>query len=237
RRPRRRGCARGSPLCAALVERQRRRHDRVRRRLLRAQQRCRSTRRAAGRGRARWQPRRGGDDPAPVQRERRHRTGIRHDREDRHLMAVLVTGGCGYTGTRLTQALLARTNQDVVVVDTAWFGNYLTPHPRLTVRTGDVRAAETIDLTGVDTLFHPAGIPNGPAVDLNRVLSWEVNVLATMRLVDRAARHGVRQFIFPSSGAVYGVRKEARITEDLELMPISDYNKTKMVAERVVLSY
>jgi len=57
-----------------------------------------------------------------------------------------------------------------------------------------------------------------------------VNVLATMRLVDRAARDGVRQFIFPSSGAVYGVRSEPRITEDLDLMPISDYNKTKMVA-------
>src|SRR5262245_50209877 len=152
-------------------------------------------------------------------------------------MAVLVTGGCGYTGTRLAEALLARTSQDVVVVDTAWFGNYLPPHPRLTVRIADVRATETIDLAGVDTIFHLAGIPNDPAVDLNRVLSWEVNVLATMRLVDRAARHGVRQFIFPSSGAVYGVREEARITEDLELMPISDYNKTKMVAERVILSY
>jgi nucleoside-diphosphate-sugar epimerase len=152
-------------------------------------------------------------------------------------MAVLVTGGCGYTGTRLTQALLERTSHDVVVVDTTWFGNYLPPHPRLDVRIADVRATDAIDLTGVDAVFHLAGIPNDPAVDLNRVLSWDVNVLATMRLVDRAARQGVRQFIFPSSGAVYGVRDEARITEDLELMPISDYNKTKMVAERVVLSY
>src|SRR5262249_18386152 len=54
---------------------------------------------------------------------------------------------------------------------------------------------------------------------------------------ESAARHGVRQFVFPSSGAVYGVRAESRITEDLALMPISDYNKTKMVAERVVMSY
>jgi nucleoside-diphosphate-sugar epimerase len=58
-----------------------------------------------------------------------------------------------------------------------------------------------------------------------------------MRMLERAARQGVRQFVFPSSGAVYGVRSEPRITEDLDLMPISDYNKTKMVAERVVLSY
>ena len=47
----------------------------------------------------------------------------------------------------------------------------------------------------------------------------------------------MKQFVFPSSGAVYGVRSEPRVTEDLDLVPISDYNKTKMVAERVILSY
>ena len=86
-------------------------------------------------------------------------------------------------------------------------------------------------------MFHLAGIANDPSADLDPYRSWDVNVLATMRLVDRAARQGVSQFIFPSSGAVYGVRSESRITEDLDLMPISDYNKTKMVAERVILSY
>ncbi len=152
-------------------------------------------------------------------------------------MSILVTGGCGYVGTRLTEALLARTDHDIVVVDTAWFGNYLAPHPRLRVERRDIRALDGLDLSGVDTIFHLAGIANDPAAELNPYASWEVNVLATMRLADRAARQGVRQFVFPSSGAVYGIRSEPRITEDLDLMPISDYNKTKMVAERVILSY
>ena len=152
-------------------------------------------------------------------------------------MAVLVTGGCGYVGTRLTEALLARTDQRVTVLDVAWFGNYLPPHPRLTVHVADVRAIQDVDLTSYDTIFHLAGIANDPSVELNPYGSWEVNVLATMRLIDRAARQGVQQFVFPSSGAVYGVRSEPNITEDLDLMPISDYNKTKMVAERVILSY
>jgi len=152
-------------------------------------------------------------------------------------MAVLVTGGCGYTGTRLTEALLARTTHDIVVVDTGWFGNYLTPNPRLSIQTVDVRNTDVIDLRGIDTVFHLAGIANDPAADLNPYASWDVNVLGTMRIADRAARAGVQQFVFPSSGAVYGVRSEPDITEDLDLMPISDYNKTKMVAERVLLSY
>ncbi len=152
-------------------------------------------------------------------------------------MSLLVTGGCGYVGSRLVEALLARTDRRITVLDTAWFGNYLAPHPRLDICIRDVRAIDGMSLSGVDTVFHLAGIANDPSAALNPYASWEVNVLGTMRLADRAARDGVRQFIFPSSGAVYGVRTEPRITEDLDLMPISDYNKTKMVAERVILSY
>ena len=152
-------------------------------------------------------------------------------------MAVLVTGGCGYTGTRLTEALLARTPHDVVVVDTQWFGNYLTPNPRLTVQAADLRNTDAIDFRGVETVFHLAGIANDPAADLNPYASWDVNVLATMRLADRAARQGLKQLVFASSGSVYGVASEPRVTEETVLCPISEYNKTKMVAERVLLSY
>jgi nucleoside-diphosphate-sugar epimerase len=152
------------------------------------------------------------------------------------VLDVLVTGGCGYVGTRLTEALLARGYR-VTVLDAEWFGNYIPPHPRLTVHAADVRAIDRFELSPYDTVIHLANIANDPAVELNPYASWEVNVLATMRLADRAARQGVRQFIFASSGAVYGVRSEPHVTEDLDLVPISEYNKTKMVAERVILSY
>jgi len=58
-----------------------------------------------------------------------------------------------------------------------------------------------------------------------------------MRLADKAARQGVKHFIYASSGSVYGLKEEANVTEDLELVPLSEYNKTKMVGERVLLSY
>jgi nucleoside-diphosphate-sugar epimerase len=152
-------------------------------------------------------------------------------------MSVLVTGGCGYVGTKLTQAVLAQTSHDVTVLDAQWFGNHLPADPRLTVIAMDVRHADDLDLSRYDTIFHLANIANDPSVELNPYASWEVNVLASMRLVDRAARQGVRQFVFASSGSVYGVKADARVTEDMELLPISEYNKTKMVAERVILSY
>lgn len=152
-------------------------------------------------------------------------------------MKVLVTGGCGYVGTKLTTALLDRTPHHVDVLDTMWFGNHLAPHPRLTVRKMDMRQIDELDLAPYDTIFHLANIANDPSVELNPYSSWEVNVLAGMRLIDRASRHGVTQLIFASSASVYGLKSEPRVTEDLELVPLSEYNKTKMVAERVVMSY
>jgi len=152
-------------------------------------------------------------------------------------LKVLVTGGCGYVGTKLTEALLARADHEVTVLDAQWFGNYLPTHPRLTVLAMDMRTIDDLDLTAYDTVYHLANIANDPSVELNPHASWEVNVLATMRLVDRAARHGVKQFIFASSSSVYGLNGEPRVTEELELCPISEYNKTKMVAERVIASY
>jgi nucleoside-diphosphate-sugar epimerase len=151
-------------------------------------------------------------------------------------MQVLLTGGCGYIGTVLTSMLL-RDGHTVCVVDTQWFGNHLEPHPSLTILKVDTRNVDAIPLTGVDSIIHLANIANDPGVELNPTLSWEVNVLATQQLAERAVRSGVRQFIFASSGSVYGVKDEPQVTEDLPLVPISAYNKTKMVAERVVLSY
>jgi len=151
-------------------------------------------------------------------------------------MKILITGGCGFVGTVLTEQLL-RDGHQITVVDTQWFGNYLKPHPQLLVLKQDSRDDDSIPFTGVEAIIHLANIANDPGVEMNPTLSWEVNVLASQQLADRAVRAGVKQFIFASSGSVYGVKDDPQVTEDLELVPISAYNKTKMVAERVLLSY
>ena len=151
-------------------------------------------------------------------------------------MKLLVTGGCGYKGSVLIPLLL-EDGHSVICIDTQWFGNALPEHPRLKNLKLDVRNTDEIPLEGVEAIIHLANIANDPAVELNPTLSWEVNVLAGQQLADRAVRAGVKQFIFASSGSVYGVKDELNVTEELTLVPISVYNKTKMVAERVFLSY
>jgi len=151
-------------------------------------------------------------------------------------MRVLVTGACGYKGTVLVPKLL-NSGHEVTAIDTMWFGNYLKPHKNLTVEKTDVRDADKIRLDGLDAIIHLSSIANDPCGDLDPKLTWEVSALATMQLADKAVRNGVRRFIYATSGSVYGVKEEAQVTEDLELKPISEYNKTKMVSERVLLSY
>ncbi len=151
-------------------------------------------------------------------------------------MKIIITGGSGYKGSYLIPLLLEEGHQ-IISIDTQWFGNYLPSHKNLQNLKIDIRDIDKINMDGVDVIIHLANIANDPAVELNPTLSWEVNVLAGQQLIEKAQRNNVRHFIFASSGSVYGVKEEPNVTEDLELVPISVYNKTKMVAERVFLSY
>lgn len=151
-------------------------------------------------------------------------------------MKILVTGACGYKGSVLVPKLLQAGHQ-VVGLDLQWFGNHLEPHRRLTLIRGDVRAAGCLDLSGTEAIIHLASVANDPCGDLDPTLTWEIGCLATMQLAEQAVRAGVGQFIFASSGSVYGVSDAPEVTEDIPLSPLSAYNKTKMCAERVLLSY
>jgi len=149
---------------------------------------------------------------------------------------ILLTGGTGYIGTLLTQSLLDE-GYKVTVIDTMWFGNYLEPTDNLTVIKTNILEIDSIPMKEIDTVIHLANIANDPTGDLNTKLTWEVNVLASKLLIEKAIKYGVNQFIYASSGSVYGIKEEEQVTEDLDLIPISDYNKTKMISERVFLSY
>ncbi len=151
-------------------------------------------------------------------------------------MKILVTGSCGFVGTQLIPSLI-KSGHDIVGVDIMWFGNHLQEGQNLRIIETDIRDVDSIPMEGIEAVVHLANVANDPCSDLNSKLNWEVNALATKFLVEKAIDHDVKQFIYASSGSVYGVKEEPEVTEDLSLVPISDYNKTKMVSERVLLSY
>lgn len=151
-------------------------------------------------------------------------------------MKIFVSGACGYKGSVLVPKLLAR-GHTVVAFDIQWFGSYLPASPSLQMMQGDVRTVTAADLEGVEAIIHLASVANDPCGDLDPKLTWEISALGTMRLAELAVHLGIRRFIYASSASVYGVKTEEQVTEELSLEPISEYNKTKMIAERVLLSY
>ena len=151
-------------------------------------------------------------------------------------MNILITGSCGFVGSSLVPYLLEKGHY-IKSFDTEWFGKNLADHPRLEHQKKDIRNLDEADFNGIDSIIHLANIANDPGVELNTDLSWEVNVLASQQLAELAVKAKIETFIYASSGSVYGVKEEEQVIEELSLVPISIYNKTKMISERVLLSY
>lgn len=155
-------------------------------------------------------------------------------------MNVLVTGGAGYVGAVLIPKLLKK-GHFVKVVDWYIFGNDVfasyKKNPRLTQIKGDLRDKNLIKkaLTNVDAVIHLAAISNDPSFDLSPALGKSVNYDATVHLFNQAKSAGVGRFIFASSSSVYGIKKEAEVTEDLPLDPLTDYSKYKALCEEYLL--
>lgn len=150
---------------------------------------------------------------------------------------ILLTGGCGYVGSVLADALSDR-GYFIRIVDSQWFGNFHTnPSKNIQILKKRVDEIIAVDLESIDTVIHLANIANDPGVELNPTLSWEINTLHLTELLQKCKNSTIETFINASSGSVYGIKEQEKVTEDLDLLPISTYNKTKMVAERICLSY
>lgn len=147
---------------------------------------------------------------------------------------ILVTGGCGYVGSVLVPKLARK--HPVTVLDSMLFGNHLPPGKNLTVVKGDIRDTPLLRslLAEATDVIHLAAIANDPSSDLDPAVTLSVNRDAVKQLVDMAKEGGVRRFINASSSSVYGVKKEASVTEDLSLEPITLYARLKAETEEIV---
>ena len=148
-------------------------------------------------------------------------------------MRIFVTGACGYKGTTLIPKLLD-SGYNVVAFDIMWFGNYLKPHPNLEIIKGDIRKINQIDLIKIDKIIHLASVANDPCCEINPKLTWEINVLGTMQLIDKAFKSNVRQFIYASSASVYGLGEKGFLENPSFEMPLNAYAYSKFLFDQFV---
>ena len=161
-------------------------------------------------------------------------------------MKVLVTGGAGFIGSHLAEALVER-GDDVRIVDC--LTDYYDPSVKETNLAGLVGRAQIVRadlrsddlgplLDGVEVVFHEAGQPGVRLSWADGFPAYETNnVLATQRLLEAARSHDLRAFVFASSSSVYGDAERFPTTEDDLPRPRSPYGVTKLAGEHLCAAY
>ncbi len=153
---------------------------------------------------------------------------------------ALVTGGAGFIGSHLVEALLQRDYQ-VTVLDNLSTGkeNNLPSHRSLRFIAGDVRDKRKVSasLRGCDVIFHLAAMVSVEESILKPVVCNDVNVNGTLNLLEEARRKAVERLVYASSTAVYGNATTLPVSETASTNPFSPYGLSKLVAEKHAMLY
>jgi nucleoside-diphosphate-sugar epimerase len=150
---------------------------------------------------------------------------------------VLVTGGAGYIGSVLTQMLLER-GDEVVVVDRFFFGptlEHLKGHPSLTLLEADVRSLDASTLRAMEAVVDLAAISNDPAGELDPEKTWQINCEARTRVARMAKQTGVARYVLASTCSVYGFQ-DGVLEETSPTNPLTTYAQANLEAEGRVLA-
>jgi nucleoside-diphosphate-sugar epimerase len=154
----------------------------------------------------------------------------------------LVTGGAGFIGSNLVEALLRR-GEDVRVLDDFSTGRRVnlaaaadwasSGGGRIEIREGDIRDEATCRAAvgGADFVLHQAAIPSVQRSVEDPARTNAVNVSGTLNLLSAAREHGVRRFVFASSSSVYGESEALPKVESMPTAPISPYGLQKLAGE------
>ncbi len=149
---------------------------------------------------------------------------------------ALVTGGAGFIGSHLVEALVRRGDTVRVLDDlsSGYLENLAAVAPQIEFIHGSITNAEAVSraVAGVDAIFHLAGLVSVPQSMAQPLRAEELNALGTLNLLVAAKAAGARRLVFSSTCAVYGDDPALPKTEDSPLRPQSPYAISKLTAEQ-----
>ena len=155
---------------------------------------------------------------------------------------ILVTGGAGFIGSHLVDALLAQ-GHGVRVLDNLSMGklaNLALDNPRLRFIQGDVADASVVDaaVAGCDAVAHLAAVASVQASVDDPVATHQSNFVGTLNVCEAMRRHGVKRVLYASSAAVYGNNGEGQaIDEETTKAPLTPYAADKLASEHYLDFY
>ena len=141
---------------------------------------------------------------------------------------ILIAGGAGFIGTRLSNKISSKYN--VTVMDHFWFGDMLNDN--ITKIKQDINTIKTEDLIGYDAVLFLAGLSNDPMAMYRPDLNFIENSATPTYLAFCAKEAGVKRFICASSCSVYGHTKNKTLNEKSKVKPSYAYGISKLQCEK-----
>jgi len=147
-------------------------------------------------------------------------------------MHYLVTGGAGFIGTNIVEALLAR-NDSVRILDDFSTGKRERVPAAAELTEGTITNLETCRraCAGVDGVFHTAALARMPRSIEDPIGANDANVNGTLNMLVAARDAGVKRFVFSGSSSVYGVQDTMPLKEDMKPRPGNPYALQKLAGE------
>ncbi|MDE2669792.1 MAG: NAD-dependent epimerase/dehydratase family protein [Chloroflexota bacterium] len=148
-------------------------------------------------------------------------------------MRCVVTGGCGFIGSHIVDALV-RDGCEVAVLDDLSTGSLEYLNPAAELVEGSVADAEAVlaAVEGATWVFHLAALPRVQQSVDDPIGTHAVNVNGTLNVLQAAREHGVERVVVSSSSSVYGDQETHLMTEDLAPNPLSPYGLHKLIGEQ-----
>ena len=148
-------------------------------------------------------------------------------------MRCVVTGGCGFIGSHIVDALV-RDGCEVAVLDDLSTGNLEYLNPAAELVEGSVADGEVVRsaVEGATWVFHLAALPRVQQSVDDPVGTHAINVNGTLNVLQAAREHGVERVVVSSSSSVYGDQETHLMTEDLAPNPLSPYGLHKLIGEQ-----
>jgi nucleoside-diphosphate-sugar epimerase len=145
---------------------------------------------------------------------------------------ALVTGGAGFIGSNLVDALIQRGLR-VRLIDNLATGKQSQINPLADLHQADIRDLEAIRpaFAGVDCVFHVAALPRVPLSIEKPVETHLVNVVGTLNVLIAARDAGVRRVVYSGSSSAYGDQPRLPLREDMTPNPLNPYALQKLTGE------
>ena len=158
-------------------------------------------------------------------------------------MKALVTGGAGFIGSHICQELLSRGHQ-VIAVDNLASGRLENFDEFGSTANFEFKKVDILDqtnlsplFTGVDWVFHMAGLADiVPSIEKPE-LYFDVNVKGTLNVLEASKNAGVKRLTYSASSSSYGIPEIYPTPETAPIMPQYPYALTKYLGEKLVLHW